>query len=225
MLSNFQTKADVVHDVILDNISNKKYKAGEKIVLRQIAKELNVSEIPVRDALNRLEGEGYLTHSANKSFLVCPFDLDDLTNFFQVKGVLEGFAAKLSVDYLDEDDLKHLKDINDEMKSAFQNNNIKSYSELNTKFHMYMYHSIPNKELIDLLQQLGRRWAITKRVFDVAPIRIEQSIVDHETIIELVAAKDRDGVESCVRKHKFDAGEAMISQLTAEKVKEESASE
>ncbi|MCY1152934.1 MAG: GntR family transcriptional regulator [Sphaerochaetaceae bacterium] len=216
MLSKFQTKADVVHDEILNKISNKQYKAGEKIVLRQLAKELNVSEIPVRDALNRLEGEGYLTHTANKSFLVCPLDINDLTNFFQVKGVLEGFAAKLSVDYLSEEDLKHLVEINDEMRIAFKENNTKNYSELNTKFHMFMYHSIPNTELINLLQQLGKRWSITKRVFDVAPIRVEQSIIDHEKIIELVKNKDRDGVEFCVREHKFAAGKAMIEQITIE---------
>ncbi len=216
MLSKFQTKADVVHDEILNKISNKQYKSGEKIVLRQLAKELNVSEIPVRDALNRLEGEGYLTHTANKSFLVCPLDINDLTNFFQVKGVLEGFAAKLSVDHLCEADLQHLTEINNEMRIAFKENNTKNYSELNTKFHMFMYHSIPNKELISLLQQLGKRWSITKRVFDVAPIRIEQSIVDHEKIIELVKNKDRDGVEFCVREHKFAAGKAMIEQISIE---------
>jgi DNA-binding GntR family transcriptional regulator len=216
MLSKFQTKADVVHDEILNKISNKQYKSGEKIVLRQLAKELNVSEIPVRDALNRLEGEGYLTHTANKSFLVCPLDIKDLTNFFQVKGVLEGFAAKLSVDYLSEEDLQHLTEINDEMRIAFKENNTKNYSELNTKFHMFMYHSIPNTELINLLQQLGKRWSITKRVFDVAPIRVEQSIIDHKKIIELVKNKDRDGVEFCVREHKFAAGKAMIEQISIE---------
>lgn len=217
MLSKFQTKADVVHDEILNKISNKEYKSGEKIVLRQLAKELNVSEIPVRDALNRLEGEGYLTHTANKSFLVCPLDINDLTNFFQVKGVLEGFAAKLSIDYLNEADIEHLEEINNEMRIAFKEISSNNYSKLNTKFHMYMYHNIPNIELVNLIKQLSKRWSITKSVFDVAPVRIEQSIVDHEKIIDLVRKKDRDGIEFCVREHKFAAGRAMIDQIKLER--------
>ena len=99
-MTGYQTKSEIVYHIILDRIISGEYKPGDKLIIRRIAKELNVSEIPIREAIKNLEAEGYVTHDANKSVLVWKCSRDEIDGVFHIKGVLEGYATRMSIDYL-----------------------------------------------------------------------------------------------------------------------------
>ena len=64
-----------------------------------------------------------------------------------------------------------------------------------------------------MIKELWIKWAVTRRVFATAPSRMDDSIADHERIIELIQAKDYDTLEMFTREHKFNAGREMIKKL------------
>ena len=183
------------------------------MIIRQLSERYNVSEIPVREALKRLESEGYISHSANKSVIVCPLDSETLTNIFQIKGVLEGYATRTSIDYLTDSDIDDLQKINDDIAQAFINHQNDKYSELNIKFHTKIYEKNPNQEMVKLIMSLWKKWSMTKRVFNISPGRIEHSIGEHNLILELIRTKQYEKVELAVRDHKFNAGNEMVEKL------------
>ena len=207
----YKSKVDIIYENILDGIGQGLYKPGERLVISQLAKENATSEIPVREAVRRLESEGFIDMQANKSPYVKGFDPEKAINIFRMKGVLEGYATRLAIDYLTPLDIRHLQEINDEMRACEPTG--KKHGDLNMQFHLAIYDKIPQREWYDMISDLWKKWGITRSVFAMEVDLIPGSIQDHDRIIQLLSEKDYDGVEQCVRAHKERAGAVMSEHL------------
>lgn len=213
MTSSRKSKVDIVYEYLLSEMAQLHYQAGDRLIISQIAKECSVSEIPVREALRRLESDGYVRINVNQGAVAVGIDKNSINNIFQIKGVLEGYATRLGIDYLSVNDIRNLRAINREMWEAANKKEYSLYSQLNIKFHLYIYEKLPHKELTSLIMDLWKKWSITKTVFSVVPSRMELSYNEHEHIIQLIEGHRYAEVEEYVRQHKFHAAEQMISQL------------
>ena len=211
----YKSKVDLVYENLLSGIENGVYEPGKRLVISQLAKDNESSEIPVREAIRRLESEGYVEIQANKGHYVKAFDPEKAITIFQIKGVLEGYASRLAIDYLTEADLDGLRELNTQMQACEEAG--QNYSDLNQKFHLAIYQRLPQRELYDMICELWKKWGITRSVFSMAPSMIPGSIKDHEHIIQLLSEKDYDGVEQCVRAHKEKAGAVMSAYLRKRK--------
>ena len=105
----YNTKVDIVYQTIRTDIERGLYLPGDKIVISRIAKQCDCSEIPVREALRRLESEKVIKLIPNKGAVVSSLTKNYLKQLFAVKMELESFAAKLSVGKLSEAQLKKLR--------------------------------------------------------------------------------------------------------------------
>lgn len=198
-----KSKKEIVYDFLLEQFISRKYQTGDRINISQIATECNVSEIPVREALRQLEGDGYVKFTSNQGAFAIGINRNEISQLVQVKGVLEGFASRLSVDYLTKDDISNLREINEQMRVAMEQNNSELYSSLNLKFHRSICLRCGNNEILKILENLWKRWAITRQVFFGTGIRMKESYKEHLDIINLIEARDFVGVEDHVRNHKF----------------------
>ena len=212
-MEEYRSKVDIIYEILLNSIIEGVLKPGERIIISKTARENKMSEIPVREAIRRLESEGYLEVNANQSVTVRRYDSEKITQIFQIKGVLEGFASRLSIDYLRPSNFKKLSKINEDIRQAHLENKTDKYSSLNMKFHLEIYSVIPQKELYDMIVELWAKWGMTKSVFKIAPERVEESYDDHKMIIQLLQEKRCDEVEAFVRKHKFTAGLRFVKNI------------
>lgn len=212
-VNGYKTKVDIIYEILMKKISGGEYQNGDRIVISQISKENGVSDIPVREAIRRLESEGYITVTPNQGAVVQCFSKERLSEIFQIKAVLEGYAARLSVDYITPEDIEELEERNDQLRLALRRSDMKEYSRLNVEFHLRIYRDLPQRELYGMIQDLWKKYSITKTVFSVAPTRMEKSIDEHEEILRLIAAKDYDQVEQLMRAHKMQAGFALIREI------------
>lgn len=209
----YKTKVDIIYETLLEAIRNSVYKPGERIVISQLAKENSTSEIPVREAIRRLESEGYVEIQANRGPFVKEISPEKALSIFQIKGVLEGYASRLAIDYLSPVDFKRLREINGEMHACEQRGSLEEYGTLNIRFHLTIYEKLPQRELYDMICDLWKKWGITRSVFAWEPGIVPGSIQDHEKIIQLLEEKQYDAVEQHVREHKFRAGAIMSEHL------------
>ncbi len=212
-MQQYKSKVDLIYELLIENIEKSVYKQGDRLVISKIAKQCNVSDIPVREALRRLESEGYIKTKANQGAVITCFNRDKLISIFQIKGVLEGYATRISIDFQTPNSIKHLHEKNDLIKKALDEHDIAQYSELNMQFHLGIYECIPQKELYNMICDLWKKWSITKSVFDVVPRRIESSIQEHEEILKLIEQKEYDQAEQYMRYHKFTAGNELVKQI------------
>ena len=207
------SKVEQVYEYLLQQMVEQHYKAGDRLVISHIARGCNVSEIPVREALRRLESDGYVKINTNQGAVAVGFDRESISNIFQIKGLLEGYATRLSIDYLSPNDIARLRDINEQLRQAAVELDYATYSELNVRFHMFICEKTQKTELINLISDLWKKWHITTKVFSLAPKRMDISYREHEQILSMIESRMYDEVEKYVRVHKFHASEQLIAQL------------
>ncbi len=216
----YKTKVDLIYEVLMKKIAQGDYQDGERLVISQISRENNVSDIPVREAVRRLESEGYVSVIANQGAVVRCFSKERISEIFQIKAVLEGYAARLSVDFLTPKDIEDLRRRNDKLRQALQENNMKEYSKRNVEFHLRLYQNMPQRELYNMIQDLWKKYRITTTVFSLAPTRMEESIEEHDEILRLITQKSYDQVERLMRAHKMRAGFALLKEIEQKEAEE-----
>ena len=209
------SKVDQVYEYLLREIIAQKYHAGDRLIISQIAKTCAVSETPVREALRRLEKDGYVRINTNQGALALRFDTNSIINICQIRGLLEGYATRLSIEYLSPNDISQLHIINNQLKEASLSQNYSLYSQLNVDFHMYIYRRMHNQDLLNLISDLWEKWNITTKVFSLVPERMEDSYHEHEHILALIEQRDADNVEKYTRMHKFHTSEYFSRQYSS----------
>ncbi len=222
-MDGYKTKVDIIYEVLMQKIAGGDYQDGDRLVISQISRENGVSDIPVREAVRRLESEGYVSIAPNQGPVVRCFSKERLREIFQIKAVLEGYAARLSIDFLTPEDIRELHQRNDRLRQALEKNDMKEYSRLNVEFHLRLYQNMPQRELYGMIQELWKKYSITKTVFSVAPTRMEQSIDEHEELLRLIVQRDYDQVERLMRAHKMRAGVALVQQIEQKEQEAEAA--
>lgn len=212
-MKRFTSKVDLAYEILMEDLEKGVYKQGDRLIISQLSQKLNVSDTPVREAVRRLESEGHLRVVANQGPTVTGYDREKLLNLVQVKGVLEGYATRLSIDYLTPKDIGKLRELNNQFLLAYQENNVKKYSQVNTQFHMDIYKSIDNKDLYSIIQDLWRKWNINKSVFSIILKSACLSVEEHEQILVLIEKKAYNEVEAYVRNHKFRSGMEVVNYI------------
>lgn len=197
------SKVDLVYQYVLNEIASRQLKNGDRIIISKIAEICEVSEIPVREALRNLQRDGYVEIAPNQGAVVVGISKESVATIIQTKGVLEGFATRLSIDYISPHDLEMLHEINLEIKKATEENNIELVSELNQKFHMTIYEELPQKELVSMILSLWNKWSFTKRIFSFSPEVRNQVYEEHEIILNYIRGRKYEEAEQFVREHKF----------------------
>ena len=208
-----KSKVDVIYDFLLENIGHRKYKQGSKLVISQIAREVGTSEIPVREALRRLESEGYVEIRANQGAFVTERINEKILSVFQIRGVLEGFATRIAIDYMTQEAYNDLDILNRRLELCIQQGTHDLFGRYNMEFHQRIYAQIPQVELRDMITDLWRRWSITKSVFALAFYASQEVLDEHYQIIEMMKNKQYEEVEALVRKHKIRSGVRMHQEL------------
>ena len=221
----YRSKVDIIYDYLLENIGRRNYKQGSKLVISQIAREMETSEIPVREALRRLESEGYVEIRANQGAFVTGTANGKILTTFQIRGVLEGFATRVAIDFMTPKAYEDLEELNRKLEQCWKQGDQKLFGQYNMEFHQRIYQQIPQTDLREMLNDMWKRWSITRSVFALAPDTSKEILEQHEQMIQLMKTKQYDAVELLVRRHKFRAGVRMhrdlLQDIRAEGVSDE----
>jgi len=120
--------------VIRDAIISGNMKAGSRISEPEMAQRFGISRTPVREAFRQLESEGYLTVIPRKGAVIRSFSQKDVEEFYAVKSILEGYAARLACERLSNKDIDRLEAINNRLEELCRQNDIKHFSRCITTF-------------------------------------------------------------------------------------------
>ena len=202
-MQKFKSKVDIIYEKLKEDIISGVYKPGERLVISFISKQNKISDIPVREAIRILESENLINSVPNVGPVVTELQIEDILESLMIRGILEGQAARLSIDYITKEKMLDLENILVKMNKAIQESDIKLYGELNILFHRSIYEKIPypllNKMIVDLRECQER----TRTVFTLAPERIKESIGEHEKVLELIKGKKYDEIDAYMRNHRM----------------------
>jgi len=205
------SKKQQAYEFIRSQIYNGTYGAGYRIVIDRVAQELELSNSPVREAIQQLEAEGIVQIIPYSGAVVQVFNEFDYVDVMVVLSALEGVATALACNSLTDADIAKLEQINDAIKKAVDEYDFDQIGDLNLKFHTVIHERCGNSYLVDKLRQTWQRLAqIRKSGYSLVPQRAKISIKEHEELIQLFKEKASPKVvEASIRQHK----QAMIDSV------------
>jgi DNA-binding GntR family transcriptional regulator len=193
------TMADAVYGALRHSIIHGDLRPGARLRADALAKEMNVSRTPVRDALRKLESEGLATMSARRGLIVPELSEDDLIETFQIRAVLEGLAARLAVDNATPSEIAKIRELMEDLGSAFQRGDIDQMRENFREFRQRIYlssHSARLLQLLTALQDRGRQFGISTLYTSGRP---QQTLEECGDLVKAIEARDGNLAEQLAR--------------------------
>jgi DNA-binding GntR family transcriptional regulator len=189
---------------------------GQRLVESRLAETLGISRTPVREAIHKLEREGFLGKRPRGGFIVQGFDSADIEETFGIRSVLEGYAARLAAIKHEKKDLEPLETHIRIFQRHLDNGEMDALPDINTEFHDMLYALSKSPRLIkminDLKDQIYRFRQMILRDAGLAGM----SNADHLLMLEHIKQRDAQGVEKLVREHLM-RGQAAVLTYTASK--------
>jgi len=187
------------------------FRAGERISELPLVPRLGVSRTPIRLALDRLANEGLLEASPTGGFMVRAFTVADIWDAIELRGVLEGTAARLAAERLTADDeLDALRKCRDEMESMLAPTleSFAQYLDLNEAFHSALVDLARSPMLRRTLERVLSLPFASPSALVFAPTQIPQAegmLVlgqeHHKAIVEAIEGRQGTRAESLAREH------------------------
>ena len=178
--------------------------AEHRLDERQLSEELGVSRTPVRDALCRLENEGFVRTVPRRGAFVARKTKKEILEMLVVWAALESMAARLITERASDEEIASLRGLFASYDGDGVDTHIDEYSETNIRFHQALLQI----SHCDLLSSMTENLFIHMRSIRMRTIheqnRAVRSIKDHLHIIEALEARDADLAERLVRQHTLD---------------------
>jgi DNA-binding GntR family transcriptional regulator len=185
---------------------------GQKVHQRTLSEMLNVSRIPVREALSTLTAEGMLVHRPNTGYTVARFDRDDLSEIYTMRRLLETELLRTAV--LEEVDLARLASLNDHIHEARVADDSEQFLDANRQFHFAIFETSPATLICS---EVGRLWDMSEvyRTLYVAEDGVRESVEkDHAHIIKLIKAGDNEALVAAHDEHRGHTEGLILYRLT-----------
>lgn len=127
---------------------------GEKVDQAELAKRLNLSRLPVRQALTHLAGQSFVRLRDHRSAVVAPISESDIRDLYSLRCQLERWGFEESFGKYEERDLSELNRILDQTEKCIAENDHPSFLAKNREFHFYLYSAIENTYLVEAIKNL-----------------------------------------------------------------------
>ena len=207
-----QTIEYKVYSILKSSILKNILKSGEKLNQEKIAKQLNVSRMPVRIAIKKLEKDGLVQNRPYKGTRVTSFSNDDVEEVYSIRLILESYALKLSIGSFNKEEIETLYSLHRKLKSSFGQETLKNIAILNRDFHMSMYGKCGNKRLINMINDLW--YSLPLDIFWNFSEKAEESIKEHACILESIEKGNKKDACQKLIKHIKRSKKVMLKKFT-----------
>lgn len=197
-----------IKDLILDG----EFKAGDRLVERELAERLSISRTPIREALFRLESQGFVKTVPRKGVIVADISEKEIIEVFTILSSLEVLAAKLAVQKLDSDmESKFTASI--KKVEEYLNNPEEDASELHRELNHLLYSSAKNVKLYEMLSGLSDYIRAFAKIGHKNPGRAKKSMEEHLKIMEAIVNREMEMAEYLTKIHIENSKKAYIEAV------------
>jgi DNA-binding GntR family transcriptional regulator len=213
--TRFRTKQKYVYKALRDAILACELQPGQRLVIDELARRLEVSAIPIREALQLLQAEGLVVIEPHVGAAVAPIAASEVHEVFAIMEGLETIAAREAALRLGDADAVRLRDLVAEMDAALLAGTPEPWAELNGRLHRTIGEIAAMPMLRDMTDRVLTRWERLRRYFfrDVLVHRAEQAQREHHELVDAILARDAQAVEPVVARHNRNALKAYEDHL------------
>lgn len=203
-----------VYQLIREDIIEGRLKPNERLVAADLARRHGTSTNPVREALQLLRGEGFVTFAQNRGARVRPIDQDFVRDIYEIGVLIEPALTRWFVGMATVEDIAELERI----QALIEENDFADpyrHSELDTAFHTVMYQKHYNRHAAELWWKHREVLRAVSRRFNFTLARRATIMREHRELIRLVKAQEPDKAAETVARHVEGSGRHVLEQMRA----------
>ncbi|MBW2031460.1 MAG: GntR family transcriptional regulator [Deltaproteobacteria bacterium] len=202
---------------IKENIISGRYKPGKRLKEAQLAEKYSVSKTPVREAIRYLEGIGFVEMIPHTMIRVSEINKKEVQDLYSIQNALERLAALEALPNLSAKEYGEMEECAVLMEQYAEKKDYALYSKANNNFHSIIWRASGNERLVEMLQntheRIQRFYSVPRRF----PDKFKELAADHRKILEAIAQKDADKLETLLRTHLQKQMKYILDVLQKEK--------
>jgi DNA-binding GntR family transcriptional regulator len=172
--------------------------AGKRLDQRQLAKRLNTTTAPLREALTALQSEGLLVRQPGMGVFCRVYTVLEIEELVEIRGVLESLAARRATAHISDQDIAELREIARQLAEPFAAGGEKAFVKAHVDFHKRIVRISRSPRLEELL---GYHRVIDDVLANIAPSLWGNEPHDHMGIVEALASRNPQRAEDAMRSH------------------------
>ncbi|MBO8127794.1 MAG: GntR family transcriptional regulator [Peptococcaceae bacterium] len=209
-LDTYKPLREVVFESLREAIIAGKLKPGERLMEMQLAEELGVSRTPVREAIRKLELEGFVMMVPRKGAYVAGISDKDITDVFEVRAALEALAAGLAAERITDEEIENLERSVVQTTEIAEKGDINALVEADTQFHELIYRASRNKRLKQIVTHLSEQIQRFRASTLSVPGRNRQALEEHRKIVEAISEHNIELAQALAREHIENAENSLL---------------
>lgn len=210
-----RTKQEFVYRTMRSAILRCDLRPGERLVIEDLAHRLNVSTIPVREALQLLQSEGLVESVPHVGTSVTPLSRNSILDVFSILEGLQIVAARVAAERAGPSDFAEIDDLIRQMDDVVESGRLEEWGDLNTQFHVAIARITELPMLQQMTVQAFDRWNQMRRYFfsDVLALRARQAQREHHAIVAAIRAGAFDRLAALLAEHNRHALNDYLQHL------------
>jgi DNA-binding GntR family transcriptional regulator len=203
----FRTKQEYVYQSLRGAIMRGELPPGQRLVIDEIARRLEVSAIPIREALQSLQAEGLVVSAPHVGATVASISQDEIHEVFAIMEGLETVAVREAAARLTDEQGELLRTIVSDMDGTVDRREYERWAEMNGRLHRSIGEVAAMPLLREMTDRALSRWERLRRHYfqGVLVPRVEQAQREHRELLAALVARDPDEAERVVRAHNRNA--------------------
>lgn len=218
-LDSYKPLREIVFESLREAIINGVLEPGERLMEIQLADEMGVSRTPVREAIRKLELEGFVVMIPRKGAYVAGVSDKDVTDVFEIRSALEGLAAGLAAERITDEEIEQMERMI--LYRSGEAVDIEKIVEADTDFHALVYQASRNERLVANLANLREQIQRFRATSLSYPGRLKDAVEEHQAIAEAIISHNVEEAQSLAMAHIMTAENVMFEALRSVKDKKD----
>ena len=209
-LDSYKPLREIVLEALREAIVTGVLEPGERLMEIQLAEELGVSRTPIREAIRKLELEGFVVMIPRKGAYVAGVSYKDVKDVFEIRAALEGLAAGLAAEKITDEEIEQMERV---LHYEKEPDNLEEMVQSDTDFHALLYKASRNEKLIWILVNLREQIQRFRSTSLAVPGRVKNAIAEHREILEAIARHDVKEAQALATAHIENAANVMFEAM------------
>lgn len=216
-LDSYKPLRELVCENIRQAIIDGTFSPGERLMEIQLADEMGVSRTPVREAIRKLELEGFVVMIPRRGTYVADISIRDITEIYEIRTCLDVLSAGLAAERITDEELEALNRLLVEIGQHIAENNMEKIVEADTAFHDILYQASRNERLRSIINNLREQLTGIRGRSMSYPGRLVETMDEHRALVDSIAARDVERAQNAARVHIENAEHTLMKSLTVAK--------
>jgi DNA-binding GntR family transcriptional regulator len=202
-----------VHEHLREMIITGQIAAGTRLKIADIAGQYAISQMPVREALQQLQGEGLVVIAPNKGATVRSMDRKFISNIFDIRIALETYLTRKACECMTAETLQELEAIEGQLERAGDLRDMAAHVRLNMEFHRAILAATGNEEAIRLLDLHGNLIGAMRLRYGFRPGRSAAVQEEHRALIHALRRGDAEAAGAIHQLHISSARDDLLATM------------